>query len=339
MQQANSGGEAGPDMALTLWAYRKRILALTVLGAIGGLVASYVVKPLYMSEVVMYPAISNSVSRTLLIENSTGRDDIIALGDEQDAEQLLQMLQSDRVRDRVAERFDLWGAYGIEPGSATRRSELIDAYDEHITCERTNLGSIRIEVQDGDPQRAADIANHIAELVDVVWSEMVRERAAKGVATIKRNLAELERVVEATDDSMRTLRKLGVHDYYSQSERYNEYVGAAIVKGDHRALRELEDRFALLAEHAGPYVRLHDQLNNDMRRITILRMKLEQATADMENDVPHKFMVNYAHPSDSRYWPKRWLFLAISAASAFLIALCSIVFEVNYKKIRDQHGK
>lgn len=85
-------------------------------------------------------------------------------------------------------------------------------------------------------------------------------------------------------------------------------------------------------------MRLQDQLNYDMRRIAILQMKLEQATADMESEVPHKFMVNYAQPSDSRHWPKRWLFLAISAASALLIALCSIVLEKNLTKIREHHG-
>lgn len=339
MQQANSAKEVGPDMVLTLWTYRRRILALTILGAVGGLVASYVVKPLYKSEVVMYPAVSNSVSRSLLLEQSTGRDDIMAFGDEQDAEQLMQMLQSDRVRDRVADKFDLWGVYGIDPESKTRRSELIDAYEEHISYERTNLGSVRIEVLDRDPKRAADIANHIAELVDVVWGEMVRERAAKGVTAIEHKLMDLERVIQMTDDSLRALRELGVHDYYSQSERYNEYIGAAIVKGDQRAVRELEDRFKMLAEYAGPYVRLHDQLNYDMRRATILRMKLEQATADMDSEVPHKFVVNYAQPSDNKYWPKRWLFLAISAASAFLIALCSIVVEANLSKIRDRNGK
>jgi uncharacterized protein involved in exopolysaccharide biosynthesis len=338
MQRSDIGGGEGPDLALTLWTYRKRILVFTFLGALGGVIASYVVKPLYKSEVVMYPAVTNSVSRALLLEQNTGRDDILALGDETNAEQLLQMLRSDRVRDRVAEKFDLEHVYGIDPASKTRRTELIDAYEEHITSERTELGSIRIEVLDQDPQRAADIANHIAELVDVVWAEMARERASKGVTAVERKLAELQEQVQVTDDSLRMLRKLGVHDYYSQSERYNEYIGAAIVKGDHRAVQELEERFRMLAEHAGPYVRLQDQLNYDMRRIAILQMKLEQATADMESEVPHKFMVNYAQPSDSRHWPKRWLFLAISAASALLIALCSIVLEKNLTKIREHHG-
>ena len=51
----------------------------------------------------MFPAVTNSVSKALLNEQSTGRDDILALGDEEDSEQLLQMLHSDRIRERVAD--------------------------------------------------------------------------------------------------------------------------------------------------------------------------------------------------------------------------------------------
>ena len=340
MQNATLGKDENSfDLIISLWARRKRIIAITMLGVIGGVVASFVMKPLYKSEVVMYPALSNSVSRSLLIENGTGRDDITGLGDENDAEHLLQMLRADRIRDRVAERFDLWTAYGIDPDSKTKRAELGDAYEEHVTIQRTNLGSIRVEVLDQDPQRAADMGNFIAQEVDVVWAEMARERAGKGVETLKLRMNELEKEIEGTSDSLRTLRLLGLHDYYSQSERYNEYIGAAIVKGDQRAVRELEERFRVMAQYAGTYVRLQDQLGYDNRRLTILRMKLEQATADVESELPHKFVVNHAQPSDSRYSPKRWLVVAISAASALLIALFSIMVEVNLRKIRSAHGK
>ena len=64
-------------------------------------------------------------------------------------------------------------------------------------------------------------------------------------------------------DSMRVLRNLGVHDYHTQTERYNEYMGAAIVKGDHRAVKEFEERFKVLAQYGGPYVTLQDRLFNE----------------------------------------------------------------------------
>lgn len=340
MQNATTGRDEGAfDLVLFLWARRKLIIGVTLFGVVAGVVAAYLIKPLFKSEVVMFPALTNSVSKSLLIEQSSGRDDMLALGDEEDCEQLLQMIKSDRVRDRVAERFDLWAVYDIDPNSGSRRAELSDAYDRHVTCERTNLGSVRVEVLDPDPERAAGIANFIAAEVDTVWAEMVRERAGKGVATIEAKLVELEAEAALVSDSLRSLRLLGIHDYYSQSERYNEYIGAAILKNDQRAVRELEERFKVLAEYAGPYVMLQDQLGHDTRRITILRMKLEQAKADMYSELPHKFMVNYAQPADNRHSPVRWLVVAISAASAFLLALFLLVLDVNLKKILASNGK
>ena len=68
--------------------------------------------------------------------------------------------------------------------------------------------------------------------------------------------------------------------------------------------------------------------------MSVLRMKLEQAQADMDSDLPHKFVVNRAQPSDRKHSPVRWLVVAISTASAFLLSLLLIVVQVNLKKIR-----
>jgi hypothetical protein len=135
-------------------------------------------------------------------------------------------------------------------------------------------------------------------------------------------------------DSMRVLRELGVHDYRTQTERYNEYMGAAIVKGDQRAVKEFEERFKVLAQYGGAYVWLEDRLSAEIKRLSVLRMKLEQAQADMESDLPHKFVVNRAQPADKKAYPIRWLVVVMSTVSAFLIALLLIVVQENIKKIR-----
>lgn len=326
------------DLVVFLWARRKLIIGITLLGIITGLIAAFVITPLYKSEVIMFPAVTNSVSKALLSEQSTGRDDILALGDEQDAEQLLQMLQSDRVRDRVAETFDLMTVYKIEPDAKHRLSDLTKAYAEHIKFEYTKFGSVRVTVLDPDPQRAANIANYIADQVDSVWKDMAVERAEKGFTVVESKVKGLEENIRQMTDSMRVLRELGVHDYHTQSERYNEYLGAAIVKGDQRAVREFEERFKVLAQYGGAYVTLQDRMFNETKRLSILKMKLEQAQADRDSDLPHKFLVNKAQPADKKDYPIRWLIVAISAITGLLLALLLIVAQENIKKIRASHG-
>ena len=69
------------DLAIFLWRRRRFIIGMALLGLVGGIVATLVVTPRYKSEVVLFPAITNSVSKALLSEQSTGRDDILALGE------------------------------------------------------------------------------------------------------------------------------------------------------------------------------------------------------------------------------------------------------------------
>lgn len=325
------------DLVLFLWARRKLILGITLLGIVAGLIAAFTIRPLYKSEVIMFPAITNSVSKALLSEMSTGRDDILALGDEQDAEQLLQMLMSDRIRDRVAERFNLMAVYRIKPDAKHRRTELREAYEDHIQFEYTKFGSVRLTVLDPDEKRAAQIANFITDDVDSVWKDMALERARKGYEVVAHKVRMLEESISQMDDSLRQLRKLGVHDYHTQSERYNEYLGAAIVKGDKRAIQEFEDRFKVLAEHGGAYITIQDRIFNETKRLSILRMKMEQAQADMDSDMPHRFVVNRAQEADKKAYPVRWLVVTISAISAFLFALVLIIVQENIRKIRASH--
>ncbi len=309
------------DLLQLIWRNRRVLLMVTLLGAVAGVVAALVMQPLYKSEVIMFPAVTNSVSKSLLSEQSTGRDDILALGDEEDGAQLLQMLQSDRIRDRVIDRFDLWQVYRIDPQGKHRFSEMRGAYEAHVKAQYTRFSSVRLAVLDPDPQRAADIANFIADEVDSVWKDMAKERAAKGLAIVQRKVNELQASMRVMDDSLRRLRELGVHDYQSQSERYNEYLGAAIVKGDQRAIREFEQRFAVMAEHGGAYINFQHLLYNENRRLSVLRMKLEQAEADHDSDLPHKFMVNRAQASDRAERPVKWLVVLATTFSALLLAM------------------
>ena len=327
------------DLVLFLWRKRRIIIGMALLGLIGGIVAIFAITPLFRSEVILFPAITNSVSKALLSEQSTGRDDILALGDEEDAEQLLQILNSDVVRDRTTARFDLLKIYKIDPNGAHKNSELRDAYDGHVKFEYTKFGSVRVEVMDQDPQRAADMANFMSAQVDSVWRDMAQERAEKGYRIVKEGVDQLTKEIAQIGDSMSVLRSLGVQDYHTQSERYNEYLGAAIVKGDKQAIKEFEERFKVLAQYGGAYVTLQDRQYNEVKSLSVLRMKLEQASADLNSDMPHKFIVNNAYPADRKSWPKWWLVLSLSVISAVVLALLLIVIEENVRKIRLSNGR
>ena len=326
------------DLVLFLWRRRRFIIGMALLGLVAGIVATMALTPRYKSEVILFPAITNSVSKALLSEQSTGRDDILALGDEEDAEQLLQILNSDMVRERTSARFNLMDVYKVKPDSKHKNSELRDAYDGHVKFEYTKFGSVRVMVQDKDPERAADMANFMSAQVDSVWNDMAHERASKGYRIVKESVDALTEEIKLIGDSMTVLRGLGVQDYHSQAERYNEYLGAAIVKGDQRAINEFEKRFEVLAKYGGAYVTLQDKHSNEMRRLSLLSMKMEQAKADLNSDLPHKFTVNTAFPADRKSFPIWWLVIAVSVITTMVLALVLIVAQENIRKIQGFNG-
>lgn len=311
---------------------------ITALGAIVGLIAAFTIPEKFKSEVIMFPAMSNSASKALLSEVSTGRDDILALGDEVDSEQLLQILHSDDVRDAVVAKFDLMSAYDVDAESKYKRTELREAYEDHINFEYTKFGSVRVEVLHPDKDTCALIANFITAQVDTVWNTMARTRAVKGLELVQSKVADLEAHIATLDDSLQILRGLGVHDYQSQTERYNEYLGAAIVKGNNRAIKEFEKRFEVLAKYGGAYVTVQEGLFHESERLSVLRMKMEQAQADLESELPHKFVVNRAQPADKKAYPVRWLIMVIATCSAFILAVLILILKEQFELIQKENG-
>jgi hypothetical protein len=82
-----------------LYQWRKPLLALPLVAGLLGAVASssWFIMPLYKSSVIVFPATTNSVSKVLLPQTSFSEDDMLAFGAEEQAEQLIQILNSDEI--------------------------------------------------------------------------------------------------------------------------------------------------------------------------------------------------------------------------------------------------
>ena len=104
------------------------------------------------------------------------------------------------------------------------------------------------------------------------------------------------------------------------------------------AVRELDQRFEVLARFGGAYNTIQGRLDHELWRLSMLRTKLFQATADVESGLPHKFIVNRALPADKKAYPVRWFVTLISATSAFLLALLVVMVRQNVRKFRSANG-
>ncbi|MBI1316916.1 hypothetical protein GC167_08685 [bacterium] len=307
-------------------------LAAGVLAAV--FTAPFFLKPKFKSSVVVFPATTNSVSKALLPQQFSSKgQDVMEFGDEQEAEQLLQILNSDEIRSRIVEKYDLMRHYDINPKSKTKYTQLNKAYEGNVQFRRTEFMSVVIEVLDTDPDTAALIANDIGDLLNEVKNRIQKERALKGLQIVQAEYNTLAAEIQGMDDEITLLRIRGVHDYETQSSVYSEQLATAIVERGptHASVRIIQEKLDTLAKYGSQYIKLRDESKLLKEELVKLKTRLDQAKVDVNETLPVTFTVNRAFPAERKSTPKRSLIVLVAMASAFVFSLVVIILTDSWR--------
>lgn len=280
----------------------------------------------------MFPTSTNAISKALLSDNASSKQDILEFGEEEQAEQLLQILHSNQIRAKVVERFNLMKHYDIAPDAKYRMTRLFQEYNDNITFRRTEYMAVEITVMDKDPQMAADIANYISDQLDTVKSKMQKERAVKALQIVENEYHKLQADIKFMEDSLTVLRKLGINDYETQSEAYNTQLAIALSKNNKEAVRAIEEKIQILGEYGSAYVSLRDALEYEKKLLSGLKAKYEEARVDAEQELPAKFVVDRAFKAEKKSYPVRWVIVIVSLISSILIAILVLIVIENFSK-------
>ena len=318
-----------------LYRWRKALLITGLVAAVLSVFfsSSLFIFPLYRSTVIMYPASSNSISKALLSEYAGTNQDILEFGEDAQTEQMLQILNSNKIKDRIIRQFNLAKHYGIDTASKYRNLKLYRRYETNITFKRTEYMAVKISVLDKDAQMAADIANTIAALLDSVKNDMQKERAIQGLRIVEAEYNQLRNEIRAMEDSLTELRKLGVHDYETQAEMINQQLAIEIAKGNTRGIEALNNKLDVLAQYGGPYVSLRDALDYEKKQLSFVKSKYEEAKIDATESIPQKFIVETAYKSERKAYPIRWIIVALSIISALFMACLVILMAEGAGKV------
>ena len=107
------------------------------------------------------------------------------------ADIFIATLKSRRIRRQVVERFDLRQSYGVET-----MTDAIEILEDKSKVEKTEEGTIAISVLDQDPQRAADMATHYIELLDITNKQISQKTASERLGFIRERLEEEDQKLE-----------------------------------------------------------------------------------------------------------------------------------------------
>lgn len=201
--------------------FRKFIIA-GIAAAVISAIVSLLLKPLYESAVILYPSSNITEASTLLGEASSRA---ALFGDDDATEKLIQVIESEQVRDYLKQKYDLARHYNIKPGERYPNTLLAEKMDKYLRCTKTSFGSVEISVRDRDREIACAMANDMAARADTIFNNLQRGAASVMLDEITRSYELQDRLVRQYEDTLRNQGGTAALRIYTTLETENEYLG------------------------------------------------------------------------------------------------------------------
>ena len=307
-----------------IWDWR---MPLAIAGALGGIIsaaATFLIEPEFQSSVVLFALPQQSIGAQFYEVDK--REDILAYGETEDAERLLQILNSDRVRRRIIEKYDLWSHYDIERAESGAQAAMAKVYAGKVDAALTRYGSIRIDVFDKDPIMARDIANDVANLTDSVANQLRNDRAKEAFRYAKQSLNQHRDGIADMKNRLTELRSEGIYDYSVQIEGLNEQYATALAEGQPSRAANIMSKMEKLAPFAAEFNQLTIAIEYAIEQEAVLKKRFDLNKLDAESQLPAAFVVDRAAVADKKARPIRWLMTILGAMSVALSALVYLLF-------------
>ncbi len=163
------------DVALVATENRRVLLFVPVVFGVIALAASYLITPTYIARTVIVPPQQQQSAAAVAMQSLGALAGLAgsAAGIKSPIDQYVSLMQSVTVSRRIVDEFGLRKVYGeVSPGDARK----ILAKNTRIEAGKKD-GLLVIEVEDEDPQRAADVANGFVRQLQRVTSELAMTEA------------------------------------------------------------------------------------------------------------------------------------------------------------------
>lgn len=208
---------------------RKKFLAVStlVVGTLALIVTFLIPKRYTATTTVLPPQQGSSLSAALLSQvGNLGALGSLAggsLGLKNPADMTIALLRSRSVEDALIQRFDLMKLYKAKVPSDARKS-----LENHTSID-SNIkdGLVRIEIEDRDPKRAADIANAYVDEYQRFSQHLAIGEAGQRRLFFERQLVEAKNNLAGAEEALKaSQQKSGMIQLDSQAKALIESVAA-----------------------------------------------------------------------------------------------------------------
>ncbi len=298
--------------------YKIPLIVIAVLSIILSAVFSseYFIKPKFKSTAIVYPS------------------NLVPYSTESPTEQMLQLFESDDIRDELIRDFDLFNHYEIDTTQKYPLTLLYGQMSENIKIDKTKFESVEIEVLDTDPFIACRLVDSLLVKMHKKARMIQREKSGEVVVIIK-NQYDLKK---AEMDSMENLLKeirtsYNLLDFNAQVKSFTRVYYEEMAKGRTGGNSKFDQTMTEMTENGGRFISLNEHLWRVRGTYNDLKIQYENALKDLSKELTYTNIVTKPVPAEKKSSPVRSLIVLMFTASMLLLSFIIIVVFENSKRI------
>jgi len=317
--------------------WKKPLLLLSLSATFIAAIISFLIAPQYKSTATVFPTRQFSVSKLLIEQNIGNQEDYMMLGDEDDAEKVIQVLTTETLKTLVANKYNLWERWSVRKDKYAFHNLQLK-WDNMVKIKRTDYNSIKIETYDYTANGAAEICNGIVKYADTVRYHMMLDMASKALAIVKDEYDNTIREMNVMEDSLQKLRALGILDYKEDVEAYTKSYAKALEKGNTAAIKLLEEKLNNLKKYGGSYLHVSENLRKYRFKFPVIKAKYDEALVNRKKYIPFMQVAEWGVSDEFKARPIKTLIVLITFLSTFLLSFIILMFKENIVKFKLDNG-
>jgi capsule polysaccharide export protein KpsE/RkpR len=243
-------------------------------------------------------------------------------------DQLLQLLQSNSIRDSLIMQFDLATVYDVDTTVNGGYFALYNEFNDRVEINKTNFESVRIEIVDEDPVRARDLVNAMLKQVNLLARRLQREKSNELLVIAERSLVHAQAKLDSVEARLDTLRvRDGILDYESQVRELTKGYMRMIQSGAPVSrIEEVQGLMKDMEEKGGEFRQLMELSNFFRANYDRLLTEYERMVNDVTKELTYTNVVVYPEVSDKKVYPVRWLILLLTTVSAVFLSFLLLIW-------------
>ncbi|MBK8847370.1 MAG: hypothetical protein IPO27_12825 [Bacteroidetes bacterium] len=314
--ESNSSAGSRLDLVsliLVLRKWRKHLAITALVAALAGIIITlpFIMPPQFESTVILYPS------------------NLIPYSTESPTETMLQLLESDDIKDKLITSFSLYEHYKIDRTSKFPRTRIYNQLKEMISISRTAYESVEISVLDENPRTASAICDTMVALLDWKARNLQRTKTSEVVKIFERQVEIKKRELDSLEKIQGELRNTyGILDYKSQSKELSK----AMYKGSGASLSKVMEDYNNLKLKGVQAEQVTNAITNGRRVFMDYKVNLERAQSDLTKILTYSNYVTKPLPAENKAKPKRTIIVLSLIIVSIFFALIVILLIENYQQ-------